>query len=408
MKWISEKDIVMFLQQRDLDVRKSHNARWIDQKCAADVVTIVADCILNYTEHIEEHKFTSMDIWHNDYTIQNVESFFKKPNLNEKNARNEYDKFFQQPMEMLAYAGVLIKYKVGNRNFYSIANIDVLNFLALREKNTLIFIQNYIEKVLRDSNLFLVFQNFFENPNAKTYIDTKTSFSEFTISHTSINGTTECNRIFIKILNPIAYKRNTQGTERGRLSKYKVTYDMLMYNRNNFIDVYANKPKDMTRNEFAKQVGTSIRASYSAYLSQKAKRLLRIFNDSYRNSRTEVVDERHMTDVATHMHHIFPEAMYPEICMYLENIIALTPTQHINYAHPNGNTMIIDEGYQHISLIAKSVSIRENLENSKTDKIYDFNNFMFVLFIGFEREIFKEINTMDFDRVIKEINLCYV
>ena len=39
---------------------------------------------------------------------------------------------------------------------------------------------------------------------------------------------------------------------------------------------------------------------------------------------------------AAHMHHIFPESIFPEICYYLENIIALTPTQHLNYAHPNG------------------------------------------------------------------------
>ena len=54
------------------------------------------------------------------------------------------------------------------------------------------------------------------------------------------------------------------------------------------------------------------------------------------------------------MHHIFPEADYPEIGSYLENIIALTPTQHLNYAHPNGHTQEIDEQYQHLLLLAKA------------------------------------------------------
>lgn len=407
MKWLSESDLIAFLHERDFDVRKSGNARWIDQKCAADVITIVSDCIMNYSENNKVDRFTSMDIWHDAYTIQNVESFFKKPNPDEKKARNEYDKFFQQPMEMLAYAGILVRQKVKGRNFYNVANTDVLSFLALREKNSLIFLQNYIEKVLKDSGIFTTFQAFFDNPNAGNYTALKTMFKDFTIANTPINGATECNRIFIKVLNPLAYKRNTQGTESGRLSKHKITYDMLMYNRDNFRDVYSNKPKDMTRNEFAAHVSTTVRASYSAYLSQKAKRLLRAFNDSHRSSRTEVYDERHMTDVATHMHHIFPEATYPEICMYLENIIALTPTQHINYAHQNGNTTVIDEGYQHICLLAKSGSIREDLESDRIDKIYDFSGFMFVLFIGLEREIFREIEPMDFDRAVREINLCY-
>ena len=140
MKWLNEKDIEEFLSERNYDIRISRNARWLDQKCAADVLTIVADCILNFSESQPKSEFTSMDIWHHDYTVHNVESIFKKPNPDEKKARNEYDKFFQQPMEMLSYAGVLNKRKVGNRNFYSIGNQDVLTFISIRERNALLFL----------------------------------------------------------------------------------------------------------------------------------------------------------------------------------------------------------------------------------------------------------------------------
>lgn len=85
--------------------------------------------------------FSSMDIWHNDYTVEYVESIFKKPNPDEAKARNEYDKFFQQPMELMSYAGVLEKKKEKNRNFYRIANEDIMEYLSLRERNVLTFLQ---------------------------------------------------------------------------------------------------------------------------------------------------------------------------------------------------------------------------------------------------------------------------
>lgn len=42
---LTQQDIIEFCNQYDYDIRKSGNGRWIDQKCAADVVTVVADCI---------------------------------------------------------------------------------------------------------------------------------------------------------------------------------------------------------------------------------------------------------------------------------------------------------------------------------------------------------------------------
>ena len=116
-----------------------------------------------------------------------------------------------------------------------------------------------------------------------------------------------------------------------------------MYNRNNFRDVYADKPKGVTRKEYATEHPVEVNRAYYHYQSGKAKRFLRLFNDQNRGGQTEHLEAAHMNDKAIHMHHIFPEAIYPEICYYLENIIALTPTQHLNYAHPNGHTQEIDE-----------------------------------------------------------------
>lgn len=404
---LTEKDVTKFCNQFDYDIRKTGNGRWIDQKCAADVVTVVADCIYNYALKNKEDYFTTPDIWHYSYTVENVESIFKKPGVESKAAKNEYDKFFQQPMEMLAYARVLQKIKKGNRNFYKVNNLELLEYIALREKNALIFLKTYIEKVLTDSGIYGEFEDFFKFQNKESYSHVKQTFSSFTIANTKINGVTECNRIFIKVLNPLAYFKNACGTERGRLSSNIITYDMLMYNRNNFRDIYSEKPKGITRKEYATTHIIEVNEAYYRYQSAKAKRFLRIFNDQNRDGLTEHIETGRMNDKATHMHHIFPESIYPEICYYLENIIALTPTQHLNYAHPNGRTQEIDEQYQHVLLLSKADRIQENLVSAATEKIYDFNNFLFVLNVGFDNDEVMDISYMDFNSVMNAINVHY-
>ena len=404
---LTQQDIINFCNQYNYDIRISHNGRWIDQKCAADVVTVVADCIYNYALQDEDGIFTSLDVWHNGYTVENVEAIFKKPGVENVAAKNEYDKFFQQPMEMLANANVLKKIKRGNRNFYQVNNIEVLEYIALRERNALFFLKTYIEKVLIDSGLYANFESFFELQTKEAYETAKDAFSTFIIQNTKINGVVECNRIFIKVINPLAYFKNSRGTEKGRLSEQIITYDMLMYNRNNFRDAYADKPKGVTRKEYAAEHPVIVNEAYYHYQSQKAKKFLRLFNDQNRGGQTEHLETAHMGDKAIHMHHIFPEATYPEICSYYENIIALTPTQHLNYAHPNGHTQEIDEQYQQLLLLSKADRIHENLTNTTVETIYDFSKFLFVLNVGFDDDEISEIADMDFCAVINAINIHY-
>lgn len=407
MKWLTESELLEFLKTKDYDIRKSHSARWIDQKCTADVITLVADCVNQYIAGDLNKLFWRGDIQLFEYTMSNIKYIFKKPGTHEPLAENEYDKFFSQPLELLAYAGVLERKKVSRKNYYTVKNPDILEYLAMREKNSLSFLNCYIHKVMSDSGLYPLFEAFFSKQTNAAYHVLRTGFIAFTMANTPVNGTLECGRIFTKVVNPLAYFHNSKGTQGGHLSKHKITLDMLMYNRDNFRDVYMDKPKEMTRAQYAEKMGISLRSSYTAYLSQKAKRTLKLFNEAYRGGRTEVYDERHISDAATHIHHIFPEASYPEICAYYENLIALTPTQHLNYSHPNGNTRLIDEAFQHICLLAKLESIYENLTAESVDIIYDFSSFMFVLYIGLENELFNEIEPMDFESAVNEINRCY-
>ncbi|HPE39431.1 MAG TPA: restriction endonuclease [Bacillota bacterium] len=407
MPWLTEEDIVASFVGLSFDIGATHNGRWIDQKCTPDVLCIVADCIENYVAAHGNQPFSSVDVWHDEYTTTNVEQIFSKPGLTLGTSRNEYDKFFQQPMEMFAASGVLQKTKRGNRNFYAVCNADVLSYIAMRERNALSYVQLYIEKVLTDSGLMTAFADFFRLQTPEAYTMVKTQFENFTIANTPINGRTECRRIFTKVINPLAFKRRSTGTEKGRLSLHPITYDMLMYNRDNFRDLYSEKPKGMTRSEYAIQVGAAPNPNYYIYLANRAKRFLREFNDRYRNGRSEVMVGADTTSPAIHMHHIFPEARYPEISAYLENLIALSPTQHLSYAHPMGNTQTVDSEYQHICLVAKSSTIQENLNGPEDCIIYEFARFLFVLNVGFSTDEFEEVEDLDFEGVVTKINLKY-
>lgn len=416
---VTEQTVIDFLVEKDYDVRQSGNGRWIDQKCTPDVLSFQADCIYNYVTQHPNQPFYTQDIWFNDYAINNTMAIFKKPSPTTEKAKNEYDKFFGQPLKLLGYSKVLNETKDGNKNVYTVNNLEILEYIAISERNALKFLHHYIEKVLRDSGLFGSFDSFFSEQKSAfgnkdrmqtLYLKVKNDFFHFTKRYTPINGDLECGRIFTKVINPLAYFYNACGTEGGHISKDMITFDVLMYNRNNFRDIYANKPKGVTRKEYATSNPIKINEQYYDYQSAKAKKFLRMFNDQFRNGQTEHLEKEHLNDLAIHIHHIFPKAMYPEICYYLENLIALTPTQHYNYAHPKGRTQEINVEYQRLLLLSKANRIKENIEESYTDKverIYDFPRFLHVLSVGFDDDDVESIEDMDFLSVMNAINVHY-
>jgi len=56
-------DIQSHLNKYDFDVRKSHDARWIDQKVTPDVLSAIAECILLHRENNPEEIFTMRTLW---------------------------------------------------------------------------------------------------------------------------------------------------------------------------------------------------------------------------------------------------------------------------------------------------------------------------------------------------------
>ena len=94
----------------DLDIRKKPDgySRYMDQKVTPDVLTFIADCIVNFLGGKNPDTiFTTKDIWDFPYFQKNTVAIFSKPSPINESARAEYDKFIAQPLKTLAFAKIL-------------------------------------------------------------------------------------------------------------------------------------------------------------------------------------------------------------------------------------------------------------------------------------------------------------
>lgn len=238
----------------------------------------------------------------------------------------------------------------------------------------------------------------------------KQAFIDFYHDYTPIKKEYEPKRIFTKVLNPLAFKYGKKGTEGGHMSMDVINKSDMMYNRDNFRDVYRDKPKGVSRQEWlAQHPDIDRRDGYFEQMMNRSKKTLRDFIAGARNGLSELTQyiEEHTDEAsATQMHHIFPKNEFPEIMHYIENLIALTPNQHYGYAHPNNNTQIIDLAAQKVLLIAKTYSIKENLTNEE-ETIYEFANLLTVLSVGWDDADVLEIEENDYNDVLHSINYHY-
>jgi len=382
------QEISNYLNQYDLDIRKLGDARFMDQKCTPDVVCFIADCIINLNPQGE---FIVQDVWDMPYFIKSASAIFGKPNPKNEFASSEYDKFIQQPLRMLAYAHVLAIEKRGTKNYYRIANYDILDYIATKERNAYNFLYIYITKVLADSNVLRLFENFKTKcKNGKVtqqdYKELKDKYTRFIIGNTAINGVVEVYRIFTKIINVYAAENDIRGTEKGRLSKDIISFSDLMYNRKNWRDI--DKAKAQTRQEAATAEEIKQQEDYDAYQVTKAMNLLRKIQIE-----SEVKDQYANGD-ATQVHHIFPKSEFPEIAHYLENLIKLTATQHYTMAHPGNRTQVVNRDYQLVCLLAKSQTIENSLKKVG-EKYYRKESFIYVVNVGLDVELNMKLSFSD-------------
>lgn len=382
--------IQYYLSSLNLDVRKTNNARFFDQKVQPDVLSAVCECILNCTE--DKTIFTVNDIRFCPYSNELVTEIFNKPEI--QKAQNEYDKFFAQPLKMLAYCGLLQENKKGRTNEYTIINKDFLEYISLRDRNAFYFLAFYLEKVLKDSDIWKYFDNFFVKQDKNSLYELRDKYVTFIIENTAITKELEPIRIFNPMLNILSFKYKNFGSKLGEVSV--INYDDLLYNRPNWRDI--KKDKSFTREEFnaqffEKEIDND---KFYKYQIEKAKKFVKAIH---------LFSEIHRFDAypATQAHHIFLSSQFPEIADIPENIIAITPNQHFYRAHPNNKTSILDKSYQAICLISKLDSIEIDYRNGNSN--YSKEKFIDVLNIGLEKEFSY---TMDFETLKHEILKSFV
>lgn len=374
-----------YLESLDLDIRKTKNARFFDQKVQPDVLSAVCECILNCTEN--KTIFTVNDIRFCPHSNELVTEIFNKPEI--EKAKNEYDKFFSQPLKMLAYCGLLQENKKGRTNEYTIIHRDFLEYISLRDRNAFYFLSFYLEKVLKDSDIWKYFDSFFIKQDKNSLYELRSNYIAFIIENTAITKELEPIRIFNPMLNILSFKYKKLGSKSGEI--FVINYDDLLYNRPNWRDV--KKDKSFTREEFntqffEKEIDND---KFYKYQIEKAKKFVKAIHP---------FSEIHRFDAypATQAHHIFLSSQFPEIADIAENIIAITPNQHFYRSHPNNKTSILDKSYQAICLICKLDSIeidyRKGLGNYSKEKFID------VLNIGLEKEFSY---TIDFEALKHEI-----
>lgn len=383
-----KNEIMQYLNQFDLDIRKSHDARFVDQKCTPDIVCFMADCVLNMIA--TKPVFVINDVWDTQYFIQNTRVIFNKPWANSKEAYNEYNKVLSQPLKLLAYAHILNVEMVDGTLTFSVENEDILDYISRKDRNAYNFLFCYFSKVLTDSGFIKYIEEYRRNWQKNLKEARETVYSRYirlisgnTPSHSRLDIT----RMFHKVFNIFAAEYNMPGSS----GKYARTYSDLMYNRVNWRDI--NKDKSITRQQAGCTAQNEKQEVINMYYVQKAITLLKKIQTG------SEVHDAWSNGEATHAHHIFPKAQFPEIAHYIENLILLTATQHNTKAHPNNRTQEINRDYQLVCLLAKADTIEKSLKHVG-ERYYRKESFIYVINVGLSTELSM---TLTFDGIKKEL-----
>lgn len=368
------KVINEYLSQFDFDIRKSRDARYVDQKCTPDIVCFMADCVMNTVP--TKPVFVINDVWDTQYFIQNSRVIFNKPWANDNKAYNEYNKVLSQPLKLLAYAHILNVKKVDGILTFSVKNEDLLDYISRKDINAYNFLYCYFMKVMSDSNFVKYFDEYAKesriNPTAARN-EIYEKYYRFINGNTPSHSRLDITRMFHKVFNVYAVEHHLHGSS-GKI----IYYSDLMYNKKNWRDL--DKDKTVTRQEAMTPEKMEKQAVINAYYVQKAIATIRKIhtvsevNDSWSNGE------------ATQVHHIFPKSQFPQIAHYVENLILLTATQHNTKAHPDNKTQQINKDYQLVCLLAKANTIARSLSRYG-DKYYRKESFIYVINTGLSVEL---------------------
>ncbi|GAV96899.1 hypothetical protein CS176_1129 [Corynebacterium glutamicum] len=368
--------------EKALGESMSRDVRWVDQKVTYDNLYLIARTVLVAVR--DKGQWFDRFFLENSKSLQKeIERTYGKPAVNDLDARNEYDKFFGQPLNALAYAGILNTRMEKRTRKYQVRDEELLNFIGSSSDRARQYLIKYLEQALKAQGFWPQMKQYLKSDQTdKDYRILKSNFQTFMLEH-SLIGTrgskdprVEINRIFPKVVNPICFDRGALGSEHGRVMKTIPSNFDLIYNRPNFRDKKSGKPKHMARSAYASLLEQqSIKQPATSAMTSLMKKVR-----TYQKEVSEYYPANGMR--ATHVHHIFPKSKFSSISDVPENLIVLTPGQHLGEAHPNGNTQVVDLAVQKVLLFSKLQSIKNSVDAG--DGFYSYERFAKVLEEGYQ------------------------
>lgn len=314
-----------------LDIRvRGALPRPMDQKVTPDVLCAVAKTILS----LGKPTFTNGDLIESEVFNEQIIYDFGKPTSDSSFLKNEYDKFVSQPVNTLTYANIL---KRVSHTKFTWKSQELLQFISESWKNSEIFLAVFIELYLTESEIFDHFDSYLKkaSPSKNDFVKLRIAFIDFIFKNTNIKNKNEVTRILPKVLNILAYDRNSFGTKHGSSSKEKIVFLDLMYSTlKNPRDL--EKRRNESRAEWKIRVGKIDGKSIASQVAVMKKYVKENYGYKSALSHAEGIE----------VHHILTEAQFPQYKATPENMITLTSQEHRHKAHPNGNTTLIDENIQ--------------------------------------------------------------
>lgn len=361
-----------------LDLRQTKNGRWYDQKVTPDIMSAICAVI---DEEDWSGEFTGKDVWESVEFKTQMADFFGKPSPRNLGSSSEYDKVVSQPLRVLHAAGLLKGIKRGIRWHFSIASSDartLISEIAMSETTSCEFLYLYIRETVKQSGLSDLFDSFFAKEDAQSFDALKHGYERFMIQRTPINGVTECRRIFAKVVNILAFVQKTKGARRGHLSPARINLSDIRYNRTNWRDNAVQKPKDIPRRQYRNiQPGRPVGGAVAPGAGTGARKTVQDVKRFHEN-KPEILDSHSghgaPGNIPVQGHHIFPQSEYPALAHTRENIILLTPTQHVAGAHGGDGIYSIDKSYQGFCILKKLESVAK-CENDPNCNFYSLDAF---------------------------------
>lgn len=365
-------DFAEYFETKDLS--KDHRLGiHYEQKTTPDLLWCASLVILDVTSNDETVSFTDNDIRSSPVFNALMQDYFSKPP--QHLAIREYDKVSRYQLGVLAFSGVLEQ--VGTRpQRFQIRDLNVLEYIAVNDLNASKFLVEYTEKFLLDNGLLDVFETYKNSQTQANYELAKETYWQWARTNTEVRGTNPQHtyRVFNKIFNVYCYKHRVPGEYSSRIEHGPCPYSYLIYNRENFRDT--GMPAGMTRQQYTEQILSQIdREGVTATILQKVSESIR---EKY-GGESEIRDQQlgYQLNSGVHVHHILPINSHPQFILTKENLIALTPGQHLSLAHVEGDTRRISPEFQLICLKKKLEHIKESL--SLGEDFYNLKEFIKII-----------------------------